>query len=307
MPKGELSHVPRWESMINVCLIVQVVMIMIRVAFYTLLERKILGYVQSRKGPNKPGVIGLLIPFADAVKLLNKEYLTPVKRNKSLLFTVPILILMVPLILWLLYPSGFRALSIKYSALFFLCVSSLGVYGILGAGWRRNRKYAMLGSVRAVAQSVSYEVCLSIIVVHWIVFYYYETYQEKLAPLGVFLFGLIFVLWLSALAETNRRPFDFSEGESELVRGFNTEYRSVPFLMIFLAEYMSILFISILIRTLFNITLMHDLWLFLILWGILVIWARGSLPRFRYDQLMSLAWKRLLPAVTCSAGIIIML
>ena len=224
-------------------MVVQALIVILRVAFYTILERKLLGYVQTRKGPNKPGPLGLLVPFADAVKLVKKEQLIPSQSNKLLLFIVPNLVLMIPLILWSLYPAANCALLIKHSALFFLCVSSLGVYGLLGAGWRRNRKYALLGSVRAVAQSVSYEVCLSIIIVHSIFFFFFDFYKIKLTPLAVFLFPIMILLISSAIAETNRSPFDFSEGESELVSGYNTEYRSVPFLIIFLAEYMSILFI----------------------------------------------------------------
>ena len=293
--------------MLTICMVIQALSVIISVAFYTLIERKILGYLQTRKGPNKPGIIGLFVPFGDAVKLARKENLIPGNSNKFIVCAVPILVLLVPLTLWSLYPADYNVLLIKHSALFFLCVASIGVYGILGAGWGRNRKYAILGSVRAVAQSISYEVCLSLIIVHWIVFYYFELYQVKLTPLGLFMFTLIALLILRALAETNRSPFDFSEGESELVRGFNTEYRSVPFLILFLAEYMSILFISILVRVLFNMTLIIDLLIFFILWRVIFIWARGTLPRFRYDQLIYLAWKRLLPTVLCSAGLFIIL
>merc|ERR1712112_270524 len=138
-------------------------------------------------------------------------------------------------------------------------MGSVGVYALLGAGWRSNRKYSMLGAVRAVAQSVSYEVSLTMVLIHCVFFFYFAALTPKLSRLGSFLFLLMFLFFITSLAETNRSPFDFSEGESELVSGFNTEFRSVSFVMIFLAEYMSIIFISVIVRTLFNITVFFDL------------------------------------------------
>jgi len=270
----------------------------VAVAFYTWQERKVLGYIQTRKGPNKPGPLGLLVPFADAIKLISKEPIWPSRGNK-VFFLVPFFSLIIPLLLWGVYPTSFESLTFKFSILFFLCVSSLGVYAILGAGWRRNRKYSILGAVRAVAQTVSYEVSLSFLVLHRVVFFFFRVATRKLLPLCLFMFLLMFILFVSTLAETNRSPFDFSEGESELVSGFNTEFSSVPFVMIFLAEYMSILFISMLIRALFNMRNM-DLYMFLALWALSFIWRRGALPRFRYDQLISLAWKCYLPITLTS-------
>ena len=167
-----------------------------------------------------------------------------------------------------------------------MVVASLGVFVLLGSGWRRNRKYSFLGSIRAVAQSVSYEIVLSLLVVHYIFFFYFEMLQVKNQPLIFVITIIMLLLYIVALAETNRSPFDFSEGESELVRGFNTEYRAIPFMLIFLAEYMSILFISYLVSALYNIRSYFDLVLFLIFWAISFVWCRGTLPRFRYDQLM---------------------
>lgn len=146
-------------------------------------------------------------------------------------------------------------------------MSSVGVYGILGAGWGSNRKYRLMGSVRSVAQSVSYEVRLTLIIVHYIVFFYFKLIAPKIIPLGVFLFFVMILMFLSALAETNRSPFDFAEGESELVRGFNTEYSAIPFILIFLAEYISILFISILVSLTFNISGYIDVFLFVSVWA----------------------------------------
>lgn len=273
-----------------------------RVAFYTLLERKLLGYIQIRKGPNKPSLIGLFVPFADAIKLFSKELNIP-RRGNKIFISIPCLALFVPLMLWVLFPSEYFVLSFKYSTLMFICISAVGVYAILGAGWRRNRKYSMLGAIRAVAQTVSYEVSLTVIIVHRIIYFQYEIYQNKLSILCLFMFSIIAILLVSSIAETNRSPFDFTEGESELVRGFNTEYSSVHFVIIFLAEYMSIIFMSAIVRLLFNIRSLIDLFIFLLGWALLFIWARGTLPRFRYDQLMFLAWKCFLPVVLGSVAL----
>jgi len=280
----------------------QALLVIIRVAFYTLLERKVLGYIQTRKGPNKPSLSGLVTPFADAVKLLTKGLNNPRQINKLFLW-VPCLALFIPLFMWILYPSAYNFLSFKYSTLLFICISAIGVYAILGAGWRRNRKYSILGAVRAVAQTVSYEVSISIIIVHSLIFFLYVIHQDKISTLFTFMFSITAILLVSTMAETNRSPFDFSEGESELVRGFNTEYRSAHFVIIFLAEYISIIFMSTLVRLLFNIRCYLDLYLFIMRWALLFIWVRGSLPRFRYDQLMFLAWKCFLPVVLTSAAL----
>ena len=267
-----------------------------------MLERKLLGYMQNRKGPNKPGPLGLLVPFGDAIKLLSKEITRPTQRNFVLYSLCPCLFFMLPFILWGLtdYTHAFQ-----YSALLFLCVSSLGVYAILGAGWCRNRKYSLLGAIRAVAQSVSYEVRLSFIVIHRMIFFNYILCVKKISPLFSFIFALVVLFVLSTLAETNRTPFDFSEGESELVRGFNTEYSSINFLLIFLGEYMAILFISFLVRSFFNMRNLMDLYIFLIFWARFFLWRRGTLPRLRYDHLIQLTWKHILPFVLASLSLII--
>ena len=280
---------------------------MLRVAFFTILERKLLGYLQCRKGPNKPGLAGLLVPFADAMKLLTKERRQPKMVNKTLFYCVPCLTIAIPLFLWRTYPSIYALYTFKFSVLFFVCVSSVGVYALLGAGWGRNRKYSLLGAVRSVAQSVSYEVRLFIIVTHFIVFFFYGFLTGKLRTLCRFLFLPILLLFITSLAETNRSPFDFSEGESELVRGYNTEYSSVPFVMIFLAEYISIIYMAAVIGLLYNMNSPFDVFFYVILWGCLMIWCRGTLPRLRYDQLIWLAWKCFLPTVLCSARLIVCL
>ena len=280
---------------------------MVGVAFYTLLERKLLGYQQHRKGPTKPSIAGILTPFADAVKLITKERNLPERRNKILFIGVPWLTLMVPLLLWRVYPRFRECVFFKYSVLWVLCVSSVGVYALLGAGWSRNSKYSMFGAIRAVAQTVSYEVSISIIIIHSILFYQFTLYLPKITTVALFLFIPMFLLCVRTLAETNRTPFDFSEGESELVRGYNTEFRAVPFVLIFLSEYISILLISALITLLYTWSNIADGIIFLLLFAVLFVWCRGTLPRLRYDQLIYLAWKSFLPSVLCSAGLFITL
>jgi len=277
---------------------------MIAVAFLTLLERKSLGYIQNRKGPNKPGPTGLLVPFADFIKLASKGINWPLLRNSVFLW-IPLFTLLVPLTLWAVYPAKWEPLSMKFSVLWFICVSSLGVYALLGAGWGRNSKYSLIGAVRSVAQSVSYEVSLTVLVIHWILFFNFSMNTSKITPLDIFLFSAMLLLFISILAETNRSPFDFSEGESELVRGFNTEFRSVQFLILFLAEYMSIIFISMVVRLLFNMTRWLDILFFTVCWILVFIWSRGTVPRLRYDQLMSLAWKNILPFVLSIATVVL--
>lgn len=275
---------------------------LLAVAFYTLLERKVLGYIQARKGPNKPGPLGLMVPFGDALKLITKECNIPGIGNRLIFLIGPFISMIIPIMMWSLYPSPYSPLTFKFSALFFVCLSTVGVYAVLGSGWSSNRGYSFLGSIRAVAQSVSYEVSLSVLIVIWVIFYNYELSVPKYLAIGCFFFIPMTMTFISALAETNRSPFDFSEGESELVRGFNTEYSAVPFVMIFLAEYISILFISLLVRLLFNMTSVNDLAFFMLLWALMFLYARGTLPRLRYDQLMFISWKCLLPASLCFAG-----
>lgn len=293
-------------KMVPILLFIQTLCVTVRVAFYTLLERKFLGYVQQRKGPNKPGIQGLFVPFADALKLLTKEYNTPTGRNKSIYHLVPILALMIPILLYCVYPVRFESLTFQFSSLWFICVSSVGVYAVIGAGWGSNRKYSIIGALRAVAQSISYEVSLALLVIHCFLFFNYSLMIIKLSVLRTFLYLTITMLLLTALAETNRAPFDFTEGESELVRGFNTEFRSVSFLMIFLAEYISILFISTIIRVLFLISAYLDLFFYLICCAVIFIWCRGTLPRLRYDQLIYIAWKSFLPIVMGTMGMVLM-
>nr|AIV00397.1 NADH dehydrogenase subunit 1 [Aedes notoscriptus] len=279
-----------------------VICVMVGVAFLTLLERKVLGYIQIRKGPNKVGFMGLLQPFSDAVKLFTKEQTYPLLSNYIFYYFSPIFSLFLSLLIWMCLPYLIKLYSFNLGVLFFLCITSLGVYTVMVAGWSSNSNYALLGGLRAVAQTISYEVSLALILLSFIFligsynflnFYLYQKYIWFV----IFCFPLGLVWFASCLAETNRTPFDFAEGESELVSGFNVEYSSGGFALIFLAEYSSILFMSMLFSVIFLGSDIYSIMFFLKLSIIsfLFIWVRGTLPRFRYDKLMYLAWKSFLP------------
>nr|YP_010419956.1 NADH dehydrogenase subunit 1 [Anopheles ziemanni]QNM40272.1 NADH dehydrogenase subunit 1 [Anopheles coustani] len=279
-----------------------VICVMVGVAFLTLLERKVLGYIQIRKGPNKVGFNGLLQPFSDAVKLFTKEQTYPLLSNYISYYFSPIFSLFLSLLIWMCIPYLIKLYSFNLGILFFLCCTSLGVYTVMIAGWSSNSNYALLGGLRAVAQTISYEVSLALILLSFIFlignynflnFYNYQSYIWFI----FFCFPLGLVWLASCLAETNRTPFDFAEGESELVSGFNVEYSSGGFALIFLAEYSSILFMSMLFVVIFLGSDIYSLMFFFKLTFIsfIFIWVRGTLPRFRYDKLMYLAWKSFLP------------
>nr|AWD29987.1 NADH dehydrogenase subunit 1 [Anopheles gambiae]AWD30013.1 NADH dehydrogenase subunit 1 [Anopheles gambiae]AWD30039.1 NADH dehydrogenase subunit 1 [Anopheles gambiae]AWD30052.1 NADH dehydrogenase subunit 1 [Anopheles gambiae]AWD30104.1 NADH dehydrogenase subunit 1 [Anopheles gambiae] len=279
-----------------------VICVMVGVAFLTLLERKVLGYIQIRKGPNKVGFNGLLQPFSDAVKLFTKEQTYPLLSNYISYYFSPVFSLFLSLLIWMCIPYLIKLYSFNLGVLFFLCCTSLGVYTVMIAGWSSNSNYALLGGLRAVAQTISYEVSLALILLSFIFlvgnynflsFYFYQYYVWFI----FFCFPLGLVWLASCLAETNRTPFDFAEGESELVSGFNVEYSSGGFALIFLAEYSSILFMSMLFVVIFLGSDIYSFMFFLKLSFIsfIFIWVRGTLPRFRYDKLMYLAWKSFLP------------
>nr|ARI50082.1 NADH dehydrogenase subunit 1 [Tectus virgatus] len=280
---------------------------LLSVAFFTLLERKGLGYFQIRKGPNKVGLMGLPQPLADALKLFAKEMTKPTLANQSPYFLAPVLSLILALLLWELYPSNNANTYFLWGVLFFLCVSSLNVYGTLLAGWASNSKYALLGAIRAVAQTISYEVSLALVLLFALFlsgsfdFLEIKSYSEYVW-MSFLLVPISFVWLASCIAETNRAPFDFAEGESELVSGFNIEYGSGGFALIFMAEYANILVMSLFTAVLFfggsNLFLvsLDILMIFKTLFfSFVFIWVRATLPRFRYDLLMGLTWKVFLP------------
>nr|QUS64012.1 NADH dehydrogenase subunit 1 [Zoodes fulguratus] len=282
--------------------LILIVCVLVGVAFLTLLERKVLGYIQIRKGPNKVGFIGLIQPFSDAIKLFCKEQTYPYMSNFNLYYFSPIMNLFLSLFLWLCMPFISINFSFNMSVLFFLSVSSLGVYTVMLAGWSSNSSYSLLGSLRAVAQTISYEVSLALIMLSFLFLVLsvnlldFMKYQEFFWFLFL-LFPLCLMWFVSSLAETNRTPFDFAEGESELVSGFNVEYSSGSFAMIFLAEYASILFMSMICVIMFLGADLMSLFFFvkLVFMAFFWVWVRGTLPRFRYDKLMYLAWKNYLP------------
>jgi len=275
--------------------------VLIRVAFFTLLERKVLGYIHIRKGPNKVSWGGLLQPIADAVKLFSKERFSSSKFHNSFFVGSPLLGLILSLVLWLVIPIHLSLLSFSFLILF--AIISVRIYYLLGRGWRSNSKFSRLGSFRAVAQSISYEVVL-IILALGIVYLICSVNLINLTEIQPSIwFGILFppmlITWVrTILAETNRRPYDFREGERELVSGFNTEYSGGLFSLLFISEYANIIFLSILTCLLFlggsSIIMLKTLLLCLVF-----LWVRGSLPRLRYDILIKIAWTSYLPLALC--------
>ncbi len=291
----------------SISFIIRYVIALLAIAFYTLIERKFLGYFQLRKGPNKVGLIGLPQPFADAIKLFTKEQSKPTIINQSPFIAAPVLGLILTLILWAIYPHFHPAIFLSFGALYFLCISRINVYTTFIAGWRSNSKYALLGALRAVAQTISYEVRISLILLRALIL----SFQIDISIISInsiswiilILRPLALIWFITNLAETNRTPFDFAEGESELVSGFNVEYRRGIFALIFIAEYANILIISLLSVVFFTgitqpmLTFTSDIGLIIktIIIATLFIWIRATIPRIRYDHLIQLTWKGFLP------------
>nr|AOR07172.1 NADH dehydrogenase subunit 1 [Mesenchytraeus antaeus] len=291
----------------SISFVISYAMALLAMAFYTLMERKFLGYFQLRKGPNKVGLMGLPQPFADAMKLFTKEQSKPTMMNQSPFIAAPVLGLILTLMLWAIYPHFHPAIFLSFGALYFLCISSMNVYTTFIAGWSSNSKYALLGALRAVAQTISYEVSMSLILLSALTL----SNQMDMASISInsmswimFMLSPLAIMWfITNLAETNRTPFDFAEGESELVSGFNVEYSSGMFALIFMAEYANILMMSLLTVVFFTgisnpmLIISSDMGLILktMLIATLFIWIRATMPRMRYDHLMQLTWKGFLP------------
>nr|UNO54476.1 NADH dehydrogenase subunit 1 [Rhipicephalus turanicus] len=276
-----------------------ILMVLLSIAFFTLMERKFLGYCHIRKGPNKTGMLGLLQPISDALKLFSKEMNKMFYMNKFIQIISPLIMILMMMMMWMIFYFSNNAMNLNMSIIFFLCISSLASYTILFSGWASNSKYSLIGSYRGFAQVISYEVSMAMILISLAIipqsynFISFLKFQETF-PL-IFSFLPIFIIWIiTILAELNRVPFDLAEGESELVSGFNIEYGSWLFAIIFMSEYGNIMMISFLTYYLFfglkNLTLLFILFLMT-----LIVMIRGTYVRMRYDQLMMMAWKMILP------------
>ena len=299
---------------ISLKLIFIILPLLLAVAYFTLLERKLLSTIQRRKGPNVVGIFGLLQPLADGLKLFTKETVLPSNSDVVLFILAPILSFLLSIINWAVIPFGFGMsyCEINISILYLLAISSLSIYGVIIAGWSSNSKYSFLGALRSTAQMISYELTigfsiLTVVLCSGSLNLIDIVYAQKNVWFMIPLFPLFIIFCISILAETNRHPFDLPEAEAELVSGYNTEYSAMGFALFFLGEYANMLLMSVLTSLLFlggwfsifNFSKITYFSFFLslkiVFFVIFFILARAILPRYRYDQLMSLGWKIFLP------------
>ena len=275
-----------------------VVPLLVAVAYLTLAERKVMASMQRRKGPNVVGFFGLLQPLADGLKLLIKEPVLPSSANTVVFLAAPVLTFLLALIAWAVIPfgEGMVLCDLDVGMLYIFAISSLGVYGVIMAGWASNSKYAFLGALRSTAQMVSYEVSLGLIIITVLLCVGSLNLSDIVLAqedvwFAVPLFPLLLLFFISCLAETNRAPFDLPEAEAELVAGYNVEYSSMGFALFFLGGWLPPLSLT------FLYWIPGSMWLGLktILFLFLYIWVRAAFPRYRYDQLMRLGWKVFLP------------
>ena len=290
--------------------------VLVSVAYLTLAERKVMAAMQMRRGPNVVGPFGLLQPFADALKMLMKETIIPTGANRVLFIVAPLLTMTLAMIAWAVIPlnDGWAIADINVGILYLFAISSLGVYGIVIAGWASNSKYAFLGAMRSAAQMVSYEVSMGFVMVTVLLCagslnLTAIVHAQERVWFFIPLFPMFIVFFISILAETNRAPFDLPEGESEIVGGFHVEYGAMTFGLFFLGEYANMILMSAMTSILFlggwlsPIPFAPFTWVPGPVWFILKIclvlfmfvWVRATFPRFRYDQLMRLGWKVFLP------------
>jgi len=289
--------------MIFITWLVHCLLLILSVAFFTLFERKVIGAFHLRTGPNKVSFIGLVQPLLDAFKLLTKQSLTPIRANRFVYGLSPILALFLALFVWTTIPNYYILLSINYSIVLFFCLGSILVFAVLLAGWSSNSKYSLIGRLRSIAQSISYESVFRTLIVILIVFISSYSIRSLFTQSSI-LFLIFFPLWvICTLAETHRAPFDFAEAESELVSGFNTEYSGAYFAFCFLSEYIILLYSCFLITYIFFIWALPIRILVIITVSILLsfffTWIRITYCRFRYDMLIMISWKILLPLTLC--------
>jgi NADH-quinone oxidoreductase subunit H len=312
---------PAWPTVWTLVKIVAIVLpLLLCVAYLTLAERKVIGYMQVRIGPNRVGPWGLLQPIADAVKLMFKEIIVPSGANKFLFVIAPVLAIMPALAAWAVIPFSPEAVlaNVDASLLYIMAITSMGVYGVVMAGWASNSKYAFIGSLRSAAQIVSYEIAMGFALVGVLMaaqslnLVRIVEAQQGSGVLSWFLiplFPLFLVYLIAAVAETNRSPFDVAEGESEIVAGFHVEYSGMAFAVFFLAEYANMILVSTLCAIMFLGGWLPPLefapftWVPGFIWLaakvtfilFLFLWFRATFPRYRYDQIMRLGWKVFIP------------
>jgi NADH:ubiquinone oxidoreductase subunit H len=289
--------------MLFISWLVQCLLILASVAFYTLFERKVIGLFHLRVGPNKVSIVGLVQPLLDGLKLFTKQNLVPLRANKYVYVLAPQIGLFLAFFVWLTLPNLYLIVSINYRIVLFFCVGSVIVFSVLLSGWASNSKYRLIGSLRSVAQSISYESVFRTLIVILIILILSYSIRSLFSQSSV-LFLVFLPVWLiCTLAEGHRAPFDFSESESELVSGFNTEYSGANFAFCFLAEYAILLYSCFLITYIFFIWLLPVSMVLITLiaafFSFLFVWIRITFCRFRYDILIIISWKILLPAVLC--------
>jgi NADH-quinone oxidoreductase subunit H len=320
-----------WPTIIIVLQIVAIVIpLMVGIAYLTYAERKVLAAMQLRQGPNIVGPFGLLQPMADGLKLLGKETVIPAGANRVVFVFAPMLTFLLALIAWAVIPfdDGMVLANINVGVLYLFAISSLGVYGIIMAGWASNSKYAFLGGLRSAAQMVSYEVSIGFVIITVLLCVGSLNLSDvvnaqRTVWFAIPLFPMFVVFFISALAETNRAPFDLPEGESELVGGYNVEYSAMTFALFFLGEYANMILMSAMTAILFlggwlapfDIAPFNwipgPIWFALKIALVLFVflWVRATVPRYRYDQLMRLGWKIFLPFsllwVVLTAGVLV--